>query len=99
MFYSGIPIMINSNHYIENCGKGYTVFWVQSIILKFGSTSGNNWYGYMVHIKSIQSVEYLLCEHNIKHDGPYPERFKFVPESDTFKFMLSPSRVYYWSQL
>ena len=84
--FTGIPIMLNSNEYIEQGRGNGTLARFRKVVLKKDSTlTYKRWDRYHVNTVSVDDVKFIVCEHwedsgstNTNHQSP--RTFKLYPE-------------------
>jgi hypothetical protein len=87
-FYNRIPLMINTNKDLDKGRGSGTLCWGIGIKLKKGTkVKSKIWDGKTIPTVSIDSVEYMLCEHH--KDSIYKiKTFKIYPEKESVKINL-----------
>ena len=84
--FTGIPIMLNSNEYIEQGRGNGTLARFKKVVLKNDSTlTSKLWDGYHVNTVSVDDVKFIVCEHWKDSGGSNdnqkpPRKFKLYPE-------------------
>ena len=87
-FYSGIPLMINTNDELDKGRANGTLCRGIGVKLKSDSqTRMKTWDGKVVPTVSVDDVEYMLCEHYGDSLTPYA-KFKLYPDKDSVKINL-----------
>ena len=84
--FTGIPIMLNSNEYIEQGRGNGTLARFRKVVLKKNSTlTSKIWDGYHVNTVSMDNMKFIVCEHwedsgGTNNDHQSPRTFKLYPE-------------------